>query len=134
MSTTLNGIDDKVRALEGTNKSTPIAMSELDSRINNLSGNNVGYFEEFPQTSNYIKKVININLPKHKISIFVMAGNKINRFFFNITGNTTVSTTTSSDKNDYMKVTRNNNTVTVEINTKYSYQQINAAVLLVNHD
>lgn len=43
MTISINTIDDKVIALEGTDKTTPIAMSELDSRISDL--NNRGKFK-----------------------------------------------------------------------------------------
>lgn len=36
MAITLNGIQEKVRALEGKPRTTPIRISELDARINSL--------------------------------------------------------------------------------------------------
>lgn len=38
MSVTIDGIDTKVRAIEGTTRATPIGMKNLDDRINALSG------------------------------------------------------------------------------------------------
>lgn len=38
MATTLNGINEKVRTLEGTGRVTPIKMSDLNSRITALEG------------------------------------------------------------------------------------------------
>ncbi|WP_302821686.1 hypothetical protein [Fusobacterium ulcerans] len=38
MSITIDGIDTKVRTVEGTARATPIGMKNLDDRINALSG------------------------------------------------------------------------------------------------
>lgn len=38
MSVTIDGIDTKVRTVEGTARATPIGMKNLDDRINALSG------------------------------------------------------------------------------------------------
>lgn len=38
MGITVDGIDTKVRAVEGTARATPIGMKNLDDRINALSG------------------------------------------------------------------------------------------------
>lgn len=115
MSITIDGIDTKVRTVEGSARTTPITMSNLDDRINALSG---------------LGKCVKINIGKNirtytipsqytgwelailSISLREAGSNSIGIEGTDYLGNTNGTKTFAFENKEKGTVTRNGNTLT----------------------
>lgn len=115
MSITIDGIDTKVRTVEGTARATPIGMKNLDDRINALSG---------------LGKCVKINIGKNiktytipsqytgwelailSISLREAGSNSIDIEGTDYLGNTNGKKTFAFENKEKGTVTRNGNTLT----------------------
>lgn len=115
MSITIDGIDTKVRTAEGSARTTPITMSNLDDRINALSGlgkcvkinigKNIKTYTIPSQYTGWEVAILNITLTYVGSSSVSVEGT-------DYVGNTNGTKTFAFKNNEKGTVTRDGNTLT----------------------
>lgn len=115
MSITIDGIDTKVRTVEGTSRATPITMSDLDDRINALSG-----FGKCVKI-NIGKGIRTYTIPSQytgwEVAILNIALNNVGKYSVSVegtdyVGNTNGTRTFAFKNNEIGTVTRDGNKLT----------------------
>lgn len=115
MSITIDGIDTKVRTAEGSARTTPITMSNLDDRINALSGlgkcvkinigKNIKTYTIPSQYTGWEVAILNISLTNVGSNLVSVEGT-------DYVGNTNGTKTFAFKNDEKGTVTRDGNTLT----------------------
>lgn len=115
MSITIDGIDTKVRTVEGTARATPIGMKNLDDRINALSG--LGKCVKINIGKNINTYTIPSQYTGWEVAILNIALNNVGKDRASVegtdyVGNTNGTKTFAFENKGKGTVTRNGNTLT----------------------